>query len=52
MSNKKDDSSHSGLAIGTSLGLIAGLLFDNLALGLSLGLLFGLVFDNLRSKKP
>ncbi|HCD45881.1 MAG TPA: hypothetical protein DEQ64_19590, partial [Lachnoclostridium sp.] len=47
----KNKLSHSGLAIGMSLGLIYGLLFDNLALGLSLGLLFGYAGDQKILKK-
>lgn len=33
--------SNNGVAIGISLGLIAGLLLDNLALGLLVGISFG-----------
>jgi len=49
--NNKNKLPHSGLAIGMSLGLIFGLLFDNLALGLSLGLLFGYAGDQKILKK-
>jgi hypothetical protein len=49
--NNKNKLSHSGLAIGMSLGLIYGLLFVNLALGLSLGLLFSYAGDQKILKK-
>ena len=47
---KKDKNTDDYLAVGISLGVAFGLIWDNLALGLALGDAFGLLAGRLKKK--
>ena len=47
---KKDKNTDDYLAVGISLGVAFGLIWDNLALGLGLGVAFGLLAGRFKKK--
>lgn len=47
---KKDKNRDDYLAVGISLGVVFGLIWDNLALGLGLGVAFGLLAGRFKSR--
>lgn len=48
---KKDKNTDDYLAVGISLGVAFGLIWDNLALGLGLGVAFGLLAGRFKKKR-